>query len=436
MKKTLIVVLLTLLLISCRPAPSVQSLQVTPTLTQTVTPTVVETETMLTPTASPTIEAIYITPLPAEVDKKCVQGGVEAGLAQSPFEEYPQAVEDFLNSGATPEQLDEVLYELGIASLPVSASAAEMTGDNKEEMVVSIYDPLSNNMPPSGKLMIYVCESGQYELAYEQTSEDFQGAPSIRFLQDLNADGTAELITSEASCGASTCFESIEVLDWDGEAFVNRLQNGSDDLPFPTIELTDRDSDQVYHIEVTGSGMGSVGAGPQRNLTREWAYLPGTKQWEPIGDTPGPSDYRIHVLHDADFLAEEGSYEDALLLYGRVADDLTLVDWADPEMERENLGAYARYRMVVLYDRIGQTSFAETILNDMESLYPAGSLQRHYFEMAQEFRQAFIASGFSAGCQAARDYAAGHTEQVLDPLGSQNFGYGNKDYTPEDVCSF
>jgi hypothetical protein len=282
--------------------------------------------------------------------------------------------------------------------------------------------------------MIYVCKSGQYELAYEQTSEESRGAPSIRFLQDLNADGTAELITSEAACGASTCFESIQVLNWDGDSFVNRLQNGSDDLPFPTIELTDQDSDQVYHIEVTGSGTGSVSAGPQRNLTRVWAYLPGTQQWELTGDTPGPSDYRIHVLHDADSLSNEGSYEDALLLYGRVADDITLVDWTDPEMEREILGAYARYRMVVLYDRLGQTSFAETALDDMESLYPSGYPQRPYYEMAQEFREAYVASGFSAGCQAAREYAAAHPEQVLDPLGSQNFGYGNKDYIPEDVC--
>lgn len=435
MKKILSVLLLPLLLLGCRPAPSPQTLQSTPTPTHTLTPTATEAQAGQTPVSTPTVEIIYITPMPGGVDPKCVQGDGNASLSQSPFEDYPLAIESYLNAGASAEQLDETLYELGIASLPVSATAAEMTGDGKEEIVVSIYNPVSTSTPPSGKLLIYVCESGQYRLKYEQTSEDFQGAPSIRFLQDLNADERAELITSVASCGASTCFESIQVLDWDEGSFVNRLQGTSDDLPFPTIELTDKDSDRVYQIEVTGSGMGSVGAGPQRNLTRTWAYLPGKQQWEPVGDIPSPSNFRIHVLHDADALAEEGEYEDALLLYGRVADDLTLTDWNDPEKEQGILGAYARYRMVVLYARLGQTAFAETTLDNMESLYPDGDSLRPYYEIAQSFLDAYVSSGFSGGCQAARSYAADHSEQVLDPLGSMNFGYGNKTYTADDVCS-
>ena len=51
-------------------------------------------------------------------------------------------------------------------------------------------------------------------------------------------------------------------------------------------------------LEVVGSGYGSVGAGPQRGVTRVWAYQPGSGLWEQVDEIIGASDYRIHTIHD------------------------------------------------------------------------------------------------------------------------------------------
>jgi hypothetical protein len=52
-----------------------------------------------------------------------------------------------------------------------------------------------------------------------------------------------------------------------------------------------------------GGGFNSVGAGPNRTTIRSWKYEQLTGFWEYFEDVPGPSYYRIHLLHDADSAA-------------------------------------------------------------------------------------------------------------------------------------
>jgi hypothetical protein len=61
-------------------------------------------------------------------------------------------------------------------------------------------------------------------------------------------------------------------------------------------------------------------------------------------ETLGPSNFRIRALHDADAASKKGDYETALALYERVINDETLDDWIEPDTERANLSAFAKYR--------------------------------------------------------------------------------------------
>jgi tetratricopeptide (TPR) repeat protein len=364
----------------------------------------------------------------------CSAGQNQPALDVSDFDQYPQAIQDFLNNGGTPSDLDEALYNAGVANQPVAVKTADMTGDGQAEVVVSIFDPASQVMPPSGKLMIYTCNGGAYQLAYQEESPEAWGAPGIRYLQDLNADGKSELIESEGSCGAHTCFEDVKIIAWDGEGFKNLFEGSSKEIPYPDIRITDADGDGIFDVEIAGSGYGSVGAGPQRNVIDIWKYDPSSGTWKFDKEVLQDSNYRIHVLHDAETAAKNGDYAGALELYDRVINDPSLEDWMDPETEKANLSAYVLFKTGVIYTVEGQQDQANAAFEQLSNQYPQGVPQHAYVEMANAFQQAYASDGLEAACTAAKTYASEHADQVLAPLGPQAFGYANREFTPDDVC--
>ena len=363
----------------------------------------------------------------------CPPEGEPDHLPNLPFNTLPESVLIFLNSGGSVEELDEALYQAGVANQPEPIALGDMDGDGQDEVVVSIFEPDSKVLPPAGMLLIYTCQEGAYQLAYQEDTRPTDGVPGIHFIQDINADGWADLVVSSASCGAHTCFERVQVIQWDGAAYKNRLAGETTDLPYPTIYLDPTDQEGVYDLQVSGSGFGSVGAGPQRNVTRTWSYNKEAQTWEVSGFQQEPSTYRIHVLHDASAAAKSGDYQQALVLYNRVISDTTLEDWSEPELEQAWIKAFARYQMVVIYTLQDRDAFANTILAELESTTSSDTLQSVYYELALAYIDGYQEGGAERACQLTRAYAALHPG-LLEPLGPQVFGYGNPAFTEEDLC--
>jgi len=111
------------------------------------------------------------------------------------------------------------------------------------------------------------------------------------------------------------------------------------------INLLDSQGDGVYDLEISSGGFGSVGAGPQRSKSIVWPYNPSTGRWQDPQERLDSSNYRIHVLQDADQAAREHHFEQALPGYGRVVDDTGLIDWVEPELEKPSLAAYALFKI-------------------------------------------------------------------------------------------
>jgi hypothetical protein len=202
-------------------------------------------------------------------------------------------------------------------------------------VAVSIYDPASSLIPPGGKLLLFVCQEGVYRMLLHQASAEGSGAPGIRYLQDLNRDGIAELVVGSPTCGASTCFEEVQILGWTGADFEDLLVGSTIEIPSPVINLLDPQEDGVVDLEISGGGYGSVGAGPQRSKSMVWPYNPSTARWQDPQERLESSNYRIHVLQDADQAARKRQFEQALPIYGRVVDDTGLIDWVEPELEKQ-----------------------------------------------------------------------------------------------------
>ena len=232
-----------------------------------------------------------------------------------------------------------------------------------------------------------------------------------------------------STCGAHTCFEELEILSWNGESFDNRLVGESADLPSPLVAVNDSDGDGLFDLLVTGRGFGSVGAGPPRPITRLWSFNPDIGVWEVTGEFPGAAEFRIHVIHDADTASRNGDYATAQLLYQQALENAALQNWEihDPA----ELLAYARFKLVLLHMILGNSDAADARYQELVGSYAPSSPQFVFVEMSVLFRNGFFAGGASAGCEEVRIYIVQHSNSVLPLL---DYGYGNPEYTPQDIC--
>jgi len=227
-------------------------------------------------------------PHPTSSNPTCVPSHDHSPLASVDFKAYPQAILDFINSGASIQELDESLYNAGIANQPVAVMIGDMTGDNKMDVVVSIYDPASLNVPPAGTLLIYICQADQYRLALNQPTGKAEGGPHLWYLQDLSASGRADLVDSVVTCGDNTCVEEVKIWVWDGSSFINRLKGSTTSLSMPVIKINDANANGIYELDVTGQEIGSAGTESQSEVTWVWTYLSESGYWERTGIIPRP----------------------------------------------------------------------------------------------------------------------------------------------------
>ncbi len=414
------------------PAPSPFPTVAVPTLDPQVT---LEPTAPLAPQelATPTPFTASGPPGPEFGDNECVPSVASASFTASQFADIPEAGLQFLNAGRTPGELFQALQSSGlVAAAPVIANA-DFSGDGRNDLALSVHNVQAAGLGPAGIMLIYLCQDNGFSNAYQRTPDDLMRGPYLYIAQDLDADGAGELVVSTENCGAHTCFERFEVLDWDGEAFLNKLVGFSDDLPYPTVQVTDYDLDGLFSVEIVGSGFGSVGAGPQRSHTRVWDYNAGQRNWQVSDEFLGPSNYRLHVLHDADGALYRGELDVAVGLYRLVAEDPNLAAWSDPSFEQATLAAFARYRMVTIFAIREDTNQVRALMNTMITTYTEDTPQFDYTNMALLFLS-ILEGGLDAACAAVENFAFNNAETVLDPLGEAYWGYGNPSYQPADMC--
>jgi hypothetical protein len=387
------------------------------------------------PTATHLPESDPPTPTPSPTwappaSPNCITPSSHRELEETAYEDTPQEILAYLNDGASPEELAVAMIHRGLNLDQQPVVVDDLTADGLYEVIVTL---LNATAPSQGALLIYTCEQNHYALSHIETSQPAYRAPTVIYIRDMNADGQDELIFSSSSCGAHTCFEDLGILSWMGDHFENSLEGSTNDLPYPRVQLTDYDRDYIYDLEVTGTGIGSVGAGPQRDHIKVWRFVPNTGHWVFASESYGPSDFRIHVVHDADAAMRRGEYQIASLLYQEVIEDDTLKDWMSPDYERMNLSAYAYFKQVVAKALMGDVEGATDIYANMSIIY-RNQDQEAYVVMALEFLTGFAAGGEEEGCQVVEEFAEQYTDQILTNLGSSIYGYANPDYSPQDIC--
>jgi len=354
-----------------------------------------------------------------------------------------ESVLGYLNRGGSLASLAAHLKSAGFTSGrgdPILT--LDLNGDSRLDLVIAVLEPVGPRaarrgpaaaLRPAlqsatrGSLIVLLCQLEQYVAGAIISAEPTDGLPVLHAGRELTDDSSGDLLLGWETCGAHTCFQRFEVLSL-LHAQLRRLPlDPSDDLPYPEVNHAAGGT-----VEITATGIGSVGAGPFRRLTRSWDWDPAGQVFRLVSEQVEPPRYRIHVALDADAAALAGDLRQALNLYHRVALDGSLLDWVDPATEQANLIGYAMFRVVLTYLQMNDEGDAQKAYGILQNQYPSGAVGHAYARMAQVLWEAYGATGeLAQGCQAARAFAEVHADEVVTPL---YFGYANRTLAPADLC--
>lgn len=342
---------------------------------------------------------------------------------------------NYLNQGGSLTAFLEALPTMGQDDPQgLSGNLKDLNGDGYDDLITSLFNPSEVGRAGESVLLVFLCDEDQFRLAHALSSMPEAKRVHLFDVIDLTGDGLSEILAMQEICGAHTCSQAWEILQWQNDRFVNVLAGRSDDLPSPTFEISGPKPDGSMIINITGSGVQSVGAGPNRPLTRVWHWIDSDSIFMVMEERLASPYFRIHALHDADLAALDGEYENALSDYQRVIEDPTLDDYPYGEQGRAQLSAYALYRSMLVWLLKGDLTKAEETHNFLQEAYPDPVLGSKYSSLAREFWDPYQSgAGLDRACRIAQAYALEHPADILEPL---YYGYANKQYLAFDICPF
>lgn len=338
----------------------------------------------------------------------------------------------------------------------------DVTGDTMPDVVMD-FSLFVEGQYADGAIFVFMCQEGRYKggavaVIGGQLFSTQDPDPGIRATQDMNQDGVPEIVFSYIEIiGTHANFTRVfRILEWDGSKFADLIQGDPYHPNAASVNngdgvIRDTDGDGTLELVLTnGIGRGAEMNGPQRACTDVWA-------WNGVAFTldcveSGPPEYRFQAVQDGDDATLCGHYDKALTFYQQAIFDDQLLGWSpdrlwpdslygtdptptpDPD-ERPRLSAYARYRIMLLYIVQGFMPESQIVYETLQDEFPAGAIGHQYAELATVFWEEYDASGdIAAACGKALEYASTHADEVLSPLGSGFYGFGQRDYAPEDIC--
>ncbi|MCC9075459.1 LysM peptidoglycan-binding domain-containing protein [Litorilinea aerophila] len=409
-----------------------------PTATPTPAPTATATPTATAmATAAATATATGTVTVTAPVTGPQVSATVTTTASSAGAETLPPCPARFADY---PESLSELVNQAGDVKAAVSAFLAacgaavdnglvtgDWTGDDVPDLVVVFQNPQPEATFIQNDLLIFQSSADGYQLGYRA-----RAAGEVRLLatEDINADGQADVVWVDTTCGASTCFDTVNVRSWDGSTWADWTE-GTITMAYAEISLDDRSPEgQGQEIVLNGGIYGSIGAGPQRSRTEVWASYQGAP-YVLAEKSYSPSECLYHTVLDANraFLAGPGEgFRQAQALYTQAVEDESLIEcWMRPN-ELDELRSFSLYRLAVLASYQGDAEAAAEYIEQLGATYPDSV----YDQLGQAWLQAYQESADpQAACQVANEYATEHPEswQML-----ADYGYTNPSFQASDVC--
>jgi hypothetical protein len=382
------------------------------------------------PTPSPTVELVA-SPTPTPSPRPTVAPPPSPTPVPIPprpedFEEYAPTIVAYLNdSNGDEDGLRAMLDEWEALQHVSDLLRVDVDDDGVGEFLAVVVDPSEEyGINLRGDLLVMDKDGEGFSLVYSAAGDSTLTDPVLLDVADLNGDGLTEIAFSSTSCGAHTCYITVQVVS-SGTGTFEDLTGGGIGMSYAQAGFVDWDGDGVQDLVLQGGTIGSVGAGPQRE--RMESYKWDGRSYVLSETVYAPSNYLYFKVLDANQALLDGEYERAALLYREAIEDHTLQIWME-EQEREELAAFSRYRLSLSYLLMGEVGLAQDAREELLSAQPSDI----YAQVANVLWDAYEQDGdLGAACERVGQFAANHPEtaSVL-----ANYGYGNPTFTPEEVC--
>lgn len=418
------------------PTPT-QSAAVTTTVTVTATATPTATATTaptptrpITPTATPTAAATATLTATAAVTSTTTTTATaesEAAAGCPPqFDDYPAALEELINGADGPAGVATFLTECG-AAVEDGLQIADWTGDGQDDVVVLYAEPEAADAQGKSDLVVFDSAVTGYTVGYRAKAA---GTVQLLATKDINGDQQPDIVWTDETCGASTCFQTVEVISWTGAQWGD-WTDGTISMAYAEVEVKENTpAGQGNEIILTGGVYGSAGAGPQRSRTEVWASDQGAP-YALLSKTYEASQCLYHTVLDANeaFLsAPTTGFGRAELLYTQAATDQKLEPCGERTDELAELRGFSLYRLALVAAYEGKAEVAGDVIASLSATYPDSA----YDKIGQTWLTSYQQDqDMAAACQAvtqAADKDAAAVAVLAD------FGYANPTFTAEEVC--
>jgi hypothetical protein len=402
------------------------------------------------PTFAPTFDVSTILTVTPAPQAECPQINSQANLVLNEVLDYvPETNEiappilDFLNKGGGVNKLIQEVNQVYGRGEVILGTLQDITNDGIPDVIIEY---------PG--LLIFICQNGQYFLAYEKG-----GLASYRILDDLNKNGIPEILDNFFMSNAGA---DIGLQEWNGSEFSSIGHLGIDG-GFQ-YQIIDWNGDGLSEFIFRGGAPGICcedELNPWRYKTKIYAW--NGSIYDELYEFFDAPQYRFQAIQDADREMLYGYTETALKLYEDAVFADTLEWWSADKKhytdeiinnrfqnptptpstpptedltEYPRLAAYAYYRIMLLHLGQGQEAEAASTYQTLYETYGNDPYAASYVKMASAFWEAYQSTRkMYDGCAAAIQYAVEHPE-ILVPLGSDYHGWQSHIYEPADVCPF
>lgn len=385
----------------------------------------------LTESAALTASEVLTGTEPATTTETITEDGPEGDSAAAgcpvKFTEYADALLDASNSD--PGGADAVTTFLSGCQADVADGLAtvDLTGDGVDDLVIVYINPNQQSSFVEGDLVILVGGAEGYTLAYRA-----RAAGEVRLLatEDINLDDQMDVVWVDTTCGASTCFDTVNVRSWDGAGWID-WTDGTITMAYAEIAVEDlSEAGQGSEIQLTGGIYGSVGAGPQRSRIELWGSVEGAP-YSLLEKTYSESECLYHVVLDANrglLDAPELGFDAPKALYERALTDNRLIKCWVRENELDELRSFSLFRLALIDAYQGEVEAANDRIAQLGTDFPDSI----YAQVGQVWLDAFTpAQDMTAACEAVTTFADENAEawEIL-----ADYGYTNPTFEAFDVC--
>lgn len=379
------------------------------------------------PTATPEPEiTTAITPTVTLTDTEAA-ASAPAALCPTDFIDYPAEIEAVVNDQEGDTESIAAFLESCGAFVAGGIQSGDWTGDGAPDLLIIYANPDAETAIRQTDLIIFNSGPEGYAAGYRA-----RAAGEVRplALDDINLDRQPDVAWVDRTCGVSTCFDTVEVISWDGAQWRDWTQD-SITMAYADIQLEDTTAaGQGQEIVMEGGIYGSVGAGPQRSRTEVWASIDGLP-YSLLERTNAASDCLYHTVLDANEALRKGtadSFATAEELYTQAATSQELKACWTRNDELDELRSFSLFRLALTAAYQGMPEVAADVIDSLATTYPDSI----YDQVGQAWLAVYEEENdLDAACTAANQFAADNPAayEIL-----ADYGYANPSFTAGDVC--